>query len=250
MADLPSRIIRLELDVTDAEAVTATVAEAQRRAGPITALINNAAYGEPGPLELVDDERVHRQFDTNVYGPLRLIRAVLPQMRDQGHGTIINVSSAGAASGLPAIGLYCASKLALEGLSESLRSELRGLDIRVVVVAPGPIRTRFGQNAFLHADHDWVGAAVYWHRLQQVARLNRELDRRYGQQPSQAADRILRAVEARRPRFRYTVTGIGALMSLVFRFTPEEFRDWSRERLLHSLGTPRTTQRIRRNGHG
>jgi NAD(P)-dependent dehydrogenase (short-subunit alcohol dehydrogenase family) len=133
---------RLALDVDDDASVAACVAAA----GDIEVLVNNAGFEVQGPVERVPVDEVKRMFETNVFGALRMIQAVLPQMREGGRGTIVNVSSvAGRAVG-PLGALYASSKYALEGMSEGLHLEVGHFGIRVVLVEPGAIETNFEQN--------------------------------------------------------------------------------------------------------
>jgi NAD(P)-dependent dehydrogenase (short-subunit alcohol dehydrogenase family) len=135
------------LDVTDGEAVTRVVDRIGEEVGHVDCLVNNAGYGLYGPLEDISTEQLHYQFDVNVYGPHRLMRAVLPLMRARDEGTIVNVSSINGRVSTPGSGAYAGSKFALEAMSDALRSEVAGLGIDVVVVAPGPVDTGFEERA-------------------------------------------------------------------------------------------------------
>jgi NAD(P)-dependent dehydrogenase (short-subunit alcohol dehydrogenase family) len=142
LAALP-RVLVTRLDVTDGASVTAAVDAAHARFGSIDVLLNNAGYGAYGPLEAFDMDGVRRQFDTNVIGMLEVTKAVLPQMRAQGRGVIVNISSIGGRMTFPLGALYHGTKFAVEGLSESLHYELEPLGIRVKIVEPGMIATDF-----------------------------------------------------------------------------------------------------------
>ncbi|MFB6090893.1 MAG: SDR family oxidoreductase [Halobellus sp.] len=135
------------LDVTDQGDVDRVVDRIIDEEGHISCLVNNAGFGQMGPLEDVPTERVHRQFDVNVYGPHRLIRAVLPHMREQEEGTIVNVSSAAGRISFPGGGVYAGSKFALEAMSDALRNEVDEYGIDVAVIEPGPVETEFGDRA-------------------------------------------------------------------------------------------------------
>lgn len=137
----------LELDVTDTASVNEAVDHALDEQGHIDCLINNAGYGQLGPLEDVPVDRLKRQFEVNTFGAHRLTRAVLPSMREHGSGTIINNSSIYGRVPMIGQGAYCASKYALEGISDTLRAELSEYDIDVVLIEPGPVDTRFGDRA-------------------------------------------------------------------------------------------------------
>lgn len=131
------------LDVTSNEEIEAIVDRILEEDGRIDCLVNNAGYGQFGPLEETPVEAVHEQFDVNVYGPHRLTRTVLPHMREQGRGRIVNVSSVGGRVAFPGGGAYCGSKFALESMSDALRAEVDEFGIDVIVVEPGPVDTQF-----------------------------------------------------------------------------------------------------------
>jgi len=135
------------LDVTDQSDIDRVVDRILDEEGAIDALINNAGYGQFGPVEDVPTAKVHEQFDVNVYGPHRLIKAVLPGMRRERDGTIINVSSVAGRISFPGGGVYSGSKFAIEALSDALRNEVAEYGIDVVVVEPGPVRTNFAKRA-------------------------------------------------------------------------------------------------------
>jgi NAD(P)-dependent dehydrogenase (short-subunit alcohol dehydrogenase family) len=147
LAALP-RVLVSRLDVTDAASVDAAVDAAQARFGGIDVLLNNAGYGAYGPLEAFDMEGIRRQFDTNVIGLLEVTKAVLPGMRAQGKGVIVNISSIGGRMTFPLGSLYHGTKFAVEGLSEALHYELEPLGIRVKIVEPGMIATDFSGRSF------------------------------------------------------------------------------------------------------
>jgi NAD(P)-dependent dehydrogenase (short-subunit alcohol dehydrogenase family) len=147
LAALP-RVLVTRLDVMDGASITAAVDAANRRFGGIDVLLNNAGYGAYGPLEAFDMEGIRRQFDTNVIGLLEVTKAVLPCMRAQGHGVIVNISSIGGRMTFPLGTLYHGTKFAVEGLSESLHYELEPLGIRVKIVEPGMIATDFSGRSF------------------------------------------------------------------------------------------------------
>ncbi len=139
----------LALDVTDRVSAEAAVSEVLRRARRIDVLVNNAGVGTHGPIEDFDDDEVQKIFDTNVYGVIRTTRAVLPTMRSQRSGTVVNVTSlAGRVTG-PYGGIYAASKHAVEALSDALYYELHPFGVRVVVVEPGGFETEIGSKALL-----------------------------------------------------------------------------------------------------
>jgi NAD(P)-dependent dehydrogenase (short-subunit alcohol dehydrogenase family) len=142
--------IALKLDVADAKAIAAAVKEAERAFGRIDVLINNAGYGYMSAVEEGEDAAIRAQFETNFFGLAALIRAVLPGMRARRSGGIVNISSVGGLRGTAAGGYYCATKHAVNGLSESLALEVEPLGIRVMVVEPGPFRTDWGGRSLQH----------------------------------------------------------------------------------------------------
>lgn len=149
-ADLAAldNVLVTRLDVTDSASIVTAVAEGLARFGRIDALLNNAGYGAYGPLEAFSTDRIRRQFDTNVIGLLEVTKAVLPEMRANRAGTIVNISSIGGQITFPLGTLYHGTKFAVEGLSEALHYELEPLGIRVRIVQPGMIRTDFGGRSF------------------------------------------------------------------------------------------------------
>lgn len=147
LAALP-RVLVTRLDVTNGASIAAAVDAAQARFGGIDVLLNNAGYGAYGPLEAFDMEGIRRQFDTNVIGLLEVTKAVLPGMRAQGKGVIVNISSIGGRMTFPLGSLYHGTKFAVEGLSEALHYELESLGIRVKIVEPGMIATDFSGRSF------------------------------------------------------------------------------------------------------
>jgi len=141
MALAPGRALAIDADVTDAACVAEAVQAAHAHMGGIDVLVNNAGQVLETTIEEADPGQVRRLFDVNFQGPINLIQAVLPAMRAKGAGRIVNISSGGGMVGLPAIGIYCASKFALEGLSEALAGEVAPFGIKVTIVEPGSFRT-------------------------------------------------------------------------------------------------------------
>jgi NAD(P)-dependent dehydrogenase (short-subunit alcohol dehydrogenase family) len=141
-------VLVTRLDVTDAESIVSAVAEGIDHFGRIDVLVNNAGYGAYGPLEAFSTDRIRRQFETNVIGLLEVTKAVLPHMRANRAGTIINISSIGGQITFPLGTLYHGTKFAVEGLSEALHFELEPFGIHLRIVEPGMIRTDFGGRSF------------------------------------------------------------------------------------------------------
>jgi NAD(P)-dependent dehydrogenase (short-subunit alcohol dehydrogenase family) len=162
LRDLEAKGCRaLALDVTDEASCRAAVEAVEAAEGAVGVLVNNAGYSQSGAVESVPDERVRAQFDTNVFGLLTMCRLVLPKMREQGWGKIVNVSSMGGRLTFPGGGVYHASKYAVEALSDALRFEVKGFGVDVIVIEPGIIRTRFGETAVREFDAATRNPAPY-----------------------------------------------------------------------------------------
>ncbi len=145
---VPEHTLGVKLDVTQPEQITAGVQRALEAHGRIDVLVNNAGYGSLGALEEVPDEEIRQQFEVNVFGAINMIKAVLPTMRKQRSGHILNITSIAGLQGYPGVGAYNASKFALEGIGESLAADVKHLGIKVINVEPGPFRT------------DWAGRSA------------------------------------------------------------------------------------------
>ncbi len=201
----------LALDVTDEESRRAAVEAVEAAEGAVGVLVNNAGYSQSGAVESVADERVRAQFDTNVFGLLAMCRLVLPKMREQRWGKIVNVSSMGGRLTFPGGGIYHASKHAVEALSDALRFEVKAFGVDVIIVEPGLIRTNFGDTAVREIDAATPASGPYAEFNQAVAAATAGVYEsgplaRLGGPPEAVARKIERAVSARRPRARYTVT--------------------------------------------
>ena len=146
------------LDVTDPDDIERVVDRIVDEEGHLSCVVNNAGYAQFGPVEDVPTEKVHRQFDVNLYGPHRLLRAVLPHMREQEAGTVVNVSSAAGRLSFPGGGIYAGSKFALEAMSDALRNEVDEYGIDVVLIEPGPVETSFTERAEAEVYGDDGGA--------------------------------------------------------------------------------------------
>src|SRR5215213_10173712 len=217
----------LALDVTDEDSMATAVEEVEREEGAVGALVNNAGYSQSGAVETVPMEKVRAQFETNVFGLVRMCQLVLPGMRKQGYGRIVNLSSMGGRLTFPGAGFYHASKYAVEAISDALRFEVRGFGVRVVVIEPGLIRTGFAQTAVDSMGED--GSGPYAGFDAGVARATRDnYERgplaRLGGGPEAVAETIERAISAARPRTRYTVTPSATLLISARRLLPD--RAW------------------------
>lgn len=202
MAGLAARgIVTAELDVTDDGSMRAFVEQVVTEQGRVDVLVNNAGYGSYGALEEVPLDEGRRQLEVNVLGLARMSQLVIPTMRTQQSGRILNISSIGGHFGEALGSWYHASKYAVEGLSDSLRLELRGFGIHVILIEPGAIRTEWGGGA-LDSARTYSGRGPYAGLVQAMSKLYAQAEAR-GTEPSVIADAILQAVEAPRPKARY-----------------------------------------------
>jgi short-subunit dehydrogenase len=195
----------LPLDVTDETSMVTAVRRVEEEHDTVGGLVNNAGYGEYGPLEEVPLDAVRRQFETNVFGLLRLTQLVLPGMRRAGSGRVVNVSSMGGRMTLPGGGVYHASKYAVEALSDALRFETRGFGIAVSVVAPGPVRTAFAEEATAVPTGDGPYAGFMRGVAERNAVAYERPDARGTLDAEDVAAVIVTALDATRPRARYPV---------------------------------------------
>jgi len=211
----------LALDVSSDASVKAAVATVIRLEGRIDLLVNNAGFGiAPAGAEESSIEQAQSIFDTNFFGMVRMTRAVLPHMRAQGKGRIVNIGSVLGFLPMPYGALYAATKHAVEGYSESLDHELRNWDIRAVVVEPAYIKTPFDAN-LLEPD-----AKLDAYREVRSAVLRRVQEVMAGAEgPAVVAETVLKAALARKPKLRYTAGGLAARLRLLRTFAPAGVMD-------------------------
>jgi NAD(P)-dependent dehydrogenase (short-subunit alcohol dehydrogenase family) len=229
----------LRLDLDDTASIRAAVAEVLQRTGDrLDALFNNGGFGQTGAVEDLSRQALREQFETNLFGWVELTNLVIPVMRRQGQGRIVMNSSVLGLAALPYRGAYVAAKFALEGLTDTLRLELEGSGIAVSLIEPGPIATRFRENALEHfRRHIDVAGSV--HRAAYAAQLER-LEKPgpaapFTLPPAAVVDKLIHALESRRPRPRYYVT------------LPTHLIGHAR-RLLNSRGLDRLLRRISGGG--
>jgi NAD(P)-dependent dehydrogenase (short-subunit alcohol dehydrogenase family) len=201
---LPLQVVQLDVndDASVKEAITKIVAENQR----IDVLVNNAGYGLLGALEDLSIEEIKAQFETNFFGVVRVTQQVLPVMRKQKSGTIVNVSSVGGRMSFPGLSAYHSTKFALEGLSESISYELEPFGIRVVVIEPGVIRTNI-MNSSILAKKALDPKSPYFSSIQQLEKSFKSAmeNTSASSPPEEVAKVILQAVTSERPKLRYAV---------------------------------------------
>lgn len=221
-------VAALYLDYTE-DASIAAVADhvLEATGGKLFALFNNGAYGQPGAVEDLPTVALRAQFEANVFGWHELTRRLIPAMRAQGAGRIVQCSSVLGLVAMKYRGAYIASKFALEGLTDTLRLELRGTGIDVSLIEPGPIDTKFSQHALAaferHIDaENSPHAAVYSRR---TAQLERGGSTRFKLPPEAVVDTLIHALEARRPKPRYYVTIPTYIMGAVRRLLPDRLLD-------------------------
>lgn len=225
----------VRLDVTDEKSVTDAAAQAlQALGGNIGALVNNAGFGQPGAAEDLTRELLAHQMNVNFIGMHDLTTRIIPSMRTQGCGRIVNVSSVLGRIIIPFHGAYCASKFAMEALTDAMRVELWNTGIGVTLVEPGPIISDFRQNAADRTRATMVGTGRRFEKLYED-----EIRRRENQQkkprpftlpPEAVAEKILHALESPAPKRRYRVTVQAHLGYWAARLAPEWFVDWMNRR--------------------
>jgi NADP-dependent 3-hydroxy acid dehydrogenase YdfG len=219
----------LALDVTDEGSMQAAVDAVSQAQGAVGVLINNAGYSQSGAVETVPMDQARRQFETNVFGLLRLTQLVLPGMRAQRWGKVVNISSMGGRLTFPGGGLYHATKYSVEAISDALRFEVRGFGVDVIVIEPGLIITNFGEVASASVT-DAANGGDYADFNRKVAELTEGAYKgpmaKLGAGPEAVAKTIERAISTRHPRARYRVTASAKLMIGQRRLMPD--RVWDR----------------------
>ncbi len=215
----------LALDVTDEESMSAAVKAVEDAEGAVGVLINNAGYSQSGAVEEVAMDQVRRQFDTNVFGLLRMCQLVLPGMRRQGFGKIVNVSSMGGRLVFPGGGIYHGTKYAVEAISDAMRWEVRSFGVDVILIEPGLIKTEFGETAAHSVSEATPSSGPYAQFNQQVARTTAgAYEGRGAAGPETVAKRIERAISRKRSGTRYPITAGARLLLGVRKVLPD--RGW------------------------
>ena len=230
----------LQLDVTDDKSVADAIDMISNRHRRIDVLVNNAGYDMHGAVEDLSIDEIKTQFETNFFGAVRLMKAVLPLMRKQRSGIIVNVSSIGGRIGVPLNSAYTSSKFALEGFSESMKYELEGFGIRVILIEPGAVKTNFLENI------KWAQEAVkldspYAELSKKVSEGVRESFKQASSSPLQVAEAILNAIKSENPNTRYLVgDDAAAIIERRKKSSDFEFERWIKESLLDQKGFVRS----------
>jgi NADP-dependent 3-hydroxy acid dehydrogenase YdfG len=236
LRDLEAKGCRtLALDVTDEDSMAAAVAQVESDEGSVWGLVNNAGYSQSGALETLTLDSVRAQFETNVFGLLRMTQLVLPGMRRAGSGRIVNIGSMGGKLTFPGGGVYHATKYAVEALSDAMRFEVQGFGVKVVLVEPGLITTDFAKTAVASVDSGTTGASG---DDGPYARFNKSVRKgtadvyagpmaKLGGPPEVVAKVVAKALSSRSPRARYTVTPSAKLAIAQRRVTPDRLWDLS-----------------------
>ena len=215
----------LALDVCDEASMRAAVGAVEQAHGAVGVLVNNAGYGLEGCFEETPMELVRRQFETNVFGLTRMCQLVLPGMRKQRWGKIVNLSSVGGRLTLPGGAFYHATKHAVEALSDAMRFELRDFGIDVVIIEPGPIKTEFGNTAIANVERVKQDASPYSAFNAAVAgKIHEAFDgwmASLAGNPEDVAAAIERGISASKPRTRYPITAAARTMMFLRRWLPD-----------------------------
>ena len=226
-----AEVLVIPTDLEQIEQVESLAQTAVAQFGRIDALVNNAGYGQMGPVELIPAVAAQRQFQINLLGPLALIRSLVPVMRAQGGGRIINISSLGGRLAFPFGGLYSASKFALEGLSDALRMELAPFNIKVSVVEPGPVSTDFFAVAAQAVEKTVVapGDTPYRAAFKKLEGLEQQTSSQ-AWTAEQVAEVIVQALIDRYPRPRYIAATGGNVLLFLMSILPTKIVDvfWQR----------------------
>jgi short-subunit dehydrogenase len=201
----------IKLDVTDEKSVNDAIKTIKSDAGRIDVLVNNAGYGLTGSLEDLLMSEIKAQYETNVFGLIRVTQAVLPIMREQKSGIIVNISSIGGKMAMPLSSPYIGTKFAVEGLSESIAYDLEPFGIKVVIIEPGAIKTNF-DTGMVVAQKNQNPSSPYYKSMQKLqGSLNSML--KNGTPPTKVAEVILNAITTPTPNLRYTVGDDAALLA-------------------------------------
>lgn len=234
--NLPLKV--LQLDVTDDKSVKDAIRQVKDESSRIDVLINNAGYDVMGAVEDISIEEFKSQFETNLFGVIRVTKEVLPIMRNQRAGNIINISSVGGKIGIPLNSAYISSKFALEGLSESMRYELEQFGIDVILIEPGVVKSNFFENADVANNNTNNTISAYSQLTQNLYEgFEPLLKSNSSSLPSDVAKIIYKAIESNNREVRYLV-GKDAISIINARqkLSDKEFENWIKESLFQQKG--------------
>jgi NAD(P)-dependent dehydrogenase (short-subunit alcohol dehydrogenase family) len=222
----------LQLDINDSNSIKVALEEILKRTGgTLDALFNNAGYVQAGAVEDLSRNAIRAQFETNVFGPIELITQVVPIMRKQGHGRIIQNSSMLGEVTIPYVGAYNASKFALDGFTHTLRQELKRSPIQISIIAPGPITSKLRENAKQHFNRDLIHTAnPHEHAYKKIAQRYSEQtsakDLSISQAPEAVVKDLIHALESKHPKTHYYTGSSAKIFSILRRLLPEQMLDW------------------------
>ncbi|AWB57107.1 SDR family oxidoreductase [Colwellia sp. Arc7-D] len=231
VADLQAKgLTAYQLDLTNTDSITQAVTKVlEQTGGRLDYLFNNGAYGQPGALEDLPTQVLRDQFETNVFGWHELTKQIIPVMKRQGHGRIIQCSSVLGVVSMAYRGAYNASKYAIEGLTDTLRLELKNANIEVVLLEPGPINTQFRANALLavQANIDIEASDHKVQYQQQIARLSSEKSNApFTLEPLHVTQALIHALESKQPKLRYRITTATKIFAVLKRLLPARWLDY------------------------
>ena len=216
----PENYTMLQMDVTEVDSIQATVNQIIDDKGKLDVLINNAGFGLAGAIEHTSIDKAKEQFETNFFGTVRLIKSVLPIMRKQDSGLIINISSIGGIIGLPYQSMYSASKFAIEGLTESLYKELHCSKVKIIMIEPGDFKTGFTEKREISKNPNQSDA--FQNTLHII-----ENDENSGQDPIMIGKLLNKIINNSNPKLRYTVGAFDQKLAVLLkRLLPNRLFDW------------------------
>lgn len=223
LSQKPDQLLTLKLDVTNNEDIKLAVNHAIEKFGRIDVLINNAGFGHVGALEEITENDIRRSFDTNVFGLIEVTRAVLPTMRNQQSGYILNLSSVAGIAAIPGAGIYAATKFAVEGLSEALAAEIAPFNIKLTLIEPGAFRTQFANGSLKTA----IPMKEYDGILDNTRKLYQTIGGNQPGDPDKAAKIMIELVDHPTPPLRLVLGGIALKRARdkMERFS-KEMMDW------------------------
>lgn len=234
--NLPLKV--LQLDVTDDKSVKDAIRQVKDESSRIDVLINNAGYDVMGAVEDISIEEFKSQFETNLFGVIRVTKEVLPIMRNQRAGNIINISSVGGRIGIPLNSAYISSKFALEGLSESMRYELEQFGIDVILIEPGVVKSNFFENADVANNNTNNTISAYSQLTQNLYEgFEPMLKSNSSSLPSDVAKIIYKAIESNNREVRYLVgKDAVSIINARQKLSDKEFENWIKESLFQQKG--------------